>query len=133
MVLLAFTDKFVHLFSFLTSLQEFENFIAKSGDSDFVLVALGSMVSISQSQELLMEMNVLLLISLGVIWRCKPSHWPKDIKLAANVKTVDWLSQGDLLGKDYQDLCLSSYLHVFRAHQGSDLYFGKPIIMRRSC
>uniref|UniRef100_A0A9L0RDB6 glucuronosyltransferase n=1 Tax=Equus caballus TaxID=9796 RepID=A0A9L0RDB6_HORSE len=73
------------------------NFIAKSGDSDFVLVALGSMVSISQSQELLMEMNVLWLISLGVIWRCKPSHWPKDIKLAANVKTVDWLSQGDLL------------------------------------
>ncbi|XP_022349267.1 UDP-glucuronosyltransferase 3A2-like isoform X4 [Enhydra lutris kenyoni] len=78
--------------------QEFENFIAKFGDSGFVLVALGSIVSIYQSQEVLREMNSAFAhLSQGVIWKCNPSHWPKDIKLAANVKIMDWLPQNDLL------------------------------------
>ncbi|XP_047722903.1 UDP-glucuronosyltransferase 3A1-like isoform X4 [Prionailurus viverrinus] len=78
--------------------QEFENFIAKFGDSGFVLVALGSMVSTFQSQELLREMNSAFAhLSQGVIWKYKPSHWPKDVKLAANVKIVGWLPQNDLL------------------------------------
>ncbi|XP_045857035.1 UDP-glucuronosyltransferase 3A2-like isoform X2 [Meles meles] len=78
--------------------QEFEDFIAKFGDSGFVLVALGSVVSIYQSQEVLMEMNSAFAhLSQGVIWKCNPSHWSKDAKLAANVKIRDWLPQNDLL------------------------------------
>ncbi|XP_034854891.1 UDP-glucuronosyltransferase 3A1-like isoform X2 [Mirounga angustirostris] len=78
--------------------QEFENFITKFGDSGFVLVALGSMVSNFQAQELLREMNSAFAhLSQGVIWKYKPSHWPKDIRLSANVKIVNWLPQNDLL------------------------------------
>ncbi|KAF5912141.1 hypothetical protein HPG69_003416 [Diceros bicornis minor] len=94
--------------------KEFENFIDKFGDSGFVLVALGSMVSSYSSQELLKEMNSAFAhLPQEVIWRYKASHWPKDIKLAANVKIVDWLPQSDLLSKDYAGRLLSSYLHVF--------------------
>ncbi|XP_023379449.1 UDP-glucuronosyltransferase 3A1-like [Pteropus vampyrus] len=78
--------------------QEFETFIAKFGDSGFVLVVLGSMVDSFQSQNVLKEMNSAFAhLPQGVIWRYKSSHWPKDIKLSANVKMVDWLPQNDLL------------------------------------
>ncbi|XP_014637072.1 PREDICTED: UDP-glucuronosyltransferase 3A1-like [Ceratotherium simum simum] len=85
--------------------QQFENFIAKYGDSGFVLVALSSKVSRSSSQEVLKEMNSAFAhLPQGVIWKCKTSHWPKDIKLAANVKIVDWLSQSDLLAHPHTRL-----------------------------
>nr|XP_006199747.1 UDP-glucuronosyltransferase 3A1 [Vicugna pacos] len=79
--------------------QELENFITKFGDSGFVLVALGSMVNDCQPDEVLKEMNAAFArLPQGVIWNYKTSHWPKDIKLAANVKLMDWLPQNDLLG-----------------------------------
>ncbi|XP_004738075.1 UDP-glucuronosyltransferase 3A2 isoform X1 [Mustela putorius furo] len=77
--------------------QEFENFINKFGDSGFILVAMGSMVSNFQV-DLLREMNsAFARLSQGVIWKYKPSHWPKDIRLSSNVKIVNWLPQNDLL------------------------------------
>ncbi|XP_062067694.1 UDP-glucuronosyltransferase 3A2 [Lepus europaeus] len=78
--------------------QDLENFIAKYGDSGFVLVALGSMVSTYQTWEVLQEMNsAFAQLSQGVIWKCKHSHWTKGVKLAENVKIMDWLPQNDLL------------------------------------
>lgn len=50
-----------------------------------------------------------------VTWKCKHSHWPKDVKLAANVKTVGWLPQSDLLGKGFlslQTLATSAFLSL---------------------
>ncbi|XP_015997936.1 UDP-glucuronosyltransferase 3A1 [Rousettus aegyptiacus] len=77
---------------------EFETFIAKFGDSGFVLVVLGSVVDMFQSQEVLKEMNsAFARLPHGVIWKYDSSRWPKDIKLSANVKMVDWLPQKDLL------------------------------------
>ncbi|XP_054439992.1 UDP-glucuronosyltransferase 3A1-like isoform X2 [Pteronotus mesoamericanus] len=76
---------------------EFEKFIARFGDAGFVLVALGSSVDIIPSQ-VLKEMNRAFgQLPQGVIWKCSPSQWPKDVTLAANVKIVDWLPQNDLL------------------------------------
>ncbi|XP_058163748.1 UDP-glucuronosyltransferase 3A1-like [Dasypus novemcinctus] len=78
--------------------QDFENFITKYGDSGFVLVSLGSIMSIYQTQEIIREMNsAFARLPQGVIWKCETSHWPKDMKLAANVKIMDWLPQNDLL------------------------------------
>ncbi|XP_037654895.1 UDP-glucuronosyltransferase 3A2-like [Choloepus didactylus] len=78
--------------------QDFENFIAKFGDSGFVLVALGSTSNSYQTQEVIKEMNdAFAQLPQRVIWKCKRSNWPKDVKLAANVKIEDWLPQSDLL------------------------------------
>uniref|UniRef100_A0A8C6REV7 UDP-glucuronosyltransferase n=1 Tax=Nannospalax galili TaxID=1026970 RepID=A0A8C6REV7_NANGA len=78
--------------------QDLENFIAKFGDSGFVLVAQGSAISYFQTKEIIKEMNnAFAHLPQGVIWKFEASHWPNDIKLAANVKIMDWLPQNDLL------------------------------------
>ncbi|XP_004623494.1 UDP-glucuronosyltransferase 3A1 [Octodon degus] len=78
--------------------QDLENFINKFNDTGFILVALGSFISRFQTQTVLKEMNKAFAnLSQGVIWKCDHSLWPKDIKLAQNVKMVNWLPQNDLL------------------------------------
>ncbi|XP_012662507.1 UDP-glucuronosyltransferase 3A2 [Otolemur garnettii] len=78
--------------------QDLENFIAKFGDSGFVLVTMGSMVNIDNFKEVLKELNSAFAhLPQGVIWRCKHSHWPKDVNVAPNVKLMEWLPQSDLL------------------------------------
>lgn len=89
-----------------------EDFISQFGDSGFVLVALGSIVSMIQSKEIIKEMNSAFAhLPQGVLWTCKSSHWPKDVSLAPNVKIMDWLPQIDLLGKLLLDLLLSFHSH----------------------
>nr|XP_034379467.1 UDP-glucuronosyltransferase 3A2-like isoform X2 [Arvicanthis niloticus] len=78
--------------------QDLENFITQFGDSGFVLVALGSVVSKYLTKEVIKEMNSAFAhLPQGVLWTCKSSLWPKDVRLAPNVKIMDWLPQTDLL------------------------------------
>nr|XP_048285893.1 UDP-glucuronosyltransferase 3A1-like [Myodes glareolus] len=77
---------------------DLEDFISKFGDSGFVLVALGSLVTLHQTKELIKEMNsAFARLPQGVLWTVKDDHWPKDVRLAPNVKIMDWVPQDDLL------------------------------------
>ncbi|XP_075864086.1 UDP-glucuronosyltransferase 3A2-like isoform X2 [Microcebus murinus] len=54
--------------------QDLENFIARFGDSGFVLVAMGSVVNMNTLQEVLKEMNSAFAhLRQGVIWKSHPS------------------------------------------------------------
>ncbi|KAM3936655.1 UDP-glucuronosyltransferase 3A1-like [Leptodactylus fuscus] len=79
--------------------QDIEDFIAESGEFGFIVVSLGSMISSIGKKDLLMEMNSAFAnIPQKVIWRYKTSQWPEDVKLAPNVRLMDWVKQNDLLG-----------------------------------
>ncbi|XP_063816961.1 UDP-glucuronosyltransferase 3A1-like isoform X2 [Pseudophryne corroboree] len=79
--------------------QELEDYISESGESGFIVVTLGSMISSSPQIALLKEMNAgFARIPQIVIWRFQRSHWPKELQLAPNVRLLDWVSQNDLLG-----------------------------------
>lgn len=80
------------------------------------------MVSFIQSQEILKEMNAAFArLPQGVLWKYNPSHWPKDIKLAPNVKIVHWLPQNDLLGKDCPGFLFFFSFTCLGDHWASDL------------
>uniref|UniRef100_A0A8C3FD60 glucuronosyltransferase n=1 Tax=Chrysemys picta bellii TaxID=8478 RepID=A0A8C3FD60_CHRPI len=82
--------------------QELEDFIANSEDG-FIIVTLGSMLSSIPLLEVLQEINTAFAhLSQGVIWRCQHSKWPKELKLASNVKIADWIPQNDLLDKEHR-------------------------------
>ncbi|XP_031216487.1 UDP-glucuronosyltransferase 3A2-like [Mastomys coucha] len=91
--------------------QDLENFITQFGDSGFVLVSLGSIATMHQTMEIIKEMNSAFAhLPQGVLWTCKDSHWPKDVRLAPNVKIVDWIPQNDLLAHPR--------IHLFVTHGG---------------
>ncbi|XP_075122642.1 UDP-glucuronosyltransferase 3A1-like [Leptodactylus fuscus] len=79
--------------------QDIEDFIAKSGESGFIVMTLGSLISSIPRLDLVKEINSAFAnIPQKVIWRYKTSQWPKDVKLAPNVRLMDWVNQNDLLG-----------------------------------
>ncbi|KAG8441603.1 hypothetical protein GDO86_010694 [Hymenochirus boettgeri] len=76
---------------------ELEDFISESGQAGFIIVCFGSMIPSYP----VIEMNEgLAKLSQKVIWRYKQSDWPKEVKLAPNVKLMDWIPQNDLLGEN---------------------------------
>ncbi|KAM4050233.1 UDP-glucuronosyltransferase 3A1-like [Anomaloglossus baeobatrachus] len=78
---------------------DLEAFISDSGDSGFIVVTLGSMISSLPVMEFLKEMNGgFAQMRQKVIWRYERSRWPIDVEVAPNIRLVDWLSQNDLLG-----------------------------------
>ncbi|XP_075698015.1 UDP-glucuronosyltransferase 3A2 isoform X2 [Rhinoderma darwinii] len=78
---------------------DLEDFIAESGESGFIVVTLGSMLSTIPIKDLVKEMNSAFAnIPQKVIWRYKTSLWPADLKVAPNVRLMDWVTQNDLLG-----------------------------------
>ncbi|CAN2391415.1 Glycosyltransferase family 28 C-terminal domain [Pristimantis euphronides] len=79
--------------------QELEAFVADSGESGFIVVTLGSMISSFPLVDFLKEMNDgFAKLTQKIIWRYDKSSWPKEVNVAPNVRLMDWLSQNDLLG-----------------------------------
>ncbi|XP_029434707.1 UDP-glucuronosyltransferase 3A2 [Rhinatrema bivittatum] len=106
--------------------QELEDFIGQSGEAGFIIVTMGSMVTSIEQLDIVKEMNAAFArLPQKVIWRYQRSRWPKELKLAPNVKIMDWLSQNDLLGHPKARL--------FVTHGGinsvmESIYHGVPVV-----
>ncbi|XP_078533412.1 UDP-glucuronosyltransferase 3A1-like [Lissotriton helveticus] len=106
--------------------QELEEFIATSGDAGFIVVSLGSMVSSLSRSELLEEMNAgFALMPQKVIWKYQQSKWPTELKLAQNVRILDWLPQNDLLGHPKVRLMVT---HGGMNSLMESIYHGVPVL-----
>ncbi|XP_071990983.1 UDP-glucuronosyltransferase 3A1-like isoform X2 [Engystomops pustulosus] len=106
--------------------QDLEDFIAESGDSGFILVTLGSMVSTIPRMDLIKEMNsAFASVPQKIIWRYKASQWPKDLKLAPNVRLLDWVNQNDLLGHPKMRLLVT---HGGLNSLTEAVYHGVPVL-----
>ncbi|XP_065805586.1 UDP-glucuronosyltransferase 3A1 isoform X1 [Labrus bergylta] len=79
--------------------QDLELWISSFGESGFIVVTLGSMVS-SVSVDLLLEELVagFSRIPQGVLWRYDQKRWPSQLDRPPNLRLVDWLPLNDLLG-----------------------------------
>ncbi|XP_077570680.1 UDP-glucuronosyltransferase 3A1-like [Stigmatopora nigra] len=79
--------------------QDLESWISAFGESGFVVVTLGTMVSSVSVDGLLAELvDGFSVIPQGVIWRYDRQRWPPHLSRPSNVRLVDWLPLNDLLG-----------------------------------
>ncbi|KAG9463067.1 hypothetical protein GDO78_022512 [Eleutherodactylus coqui] len=106
--------------------QDVEDFIAESGDSGFIVVTMGSMISTIPIMDLVKEMNLAFAnILQKVIWRYNASHWQEDLKLAPNVRLMDWVNQNDLLGHPKIRLLVT---HGGMNSLNEAVYHGVPVL-----
>ncbi|XP_070821217.1 UDP-glucuronosyltransferase 3A1-like [Chaetodon trifascialis] len=79
--------------------QDLETWISSFGDTGFIVVTLGSMVSSVSVDLLLVELVTgFSRIPQGVLWRYDPKRWPSQLDRPPNVRLMDWLPINDLLG-----------------------------------
>ncbi|XP_070690603.1 UDP-glucuronosyltransferase 3A1-like [Pempheris klunzingeri] len=88
--------------------QDLELWISSFGETGFVVVTLGSMVSSVSVDPLLVELVAgFSSIPQGVLWRYDPERWPSHLDRPPNLRLVDWLPLNDLLGHKNARLFIS--------------------------
>nr|XP_046243828.1 UDP-glucuronosyltransferase 3A1-like [Scatophagus argus] len=79
--------------------EDLQLWISNFGETGFIVVTLGSMVSSVSVDFLLMELVAgFSQIPQGVIWRYDSRRWPSNLDRPPNLRLVDWLPLNDLLG-----------------------------------